>query len=437
MHVDWPPFAAFLAAGDRARVVWEAWQDYADPYARVEAHEHERLQEMLGPRSRAETRRRRPDLAARAAAAAAWLTGRSATDGVVEDQQVHIGQLRLNLRPAVVSTIDNTRYTVLVHGGQVPMPGPVAAALVAAVERGAGGPDRQAGQRRSGAVLDLPSGHLFTAANTPPAEPPLAEARTFATLWHRFDLLASRLAIASHIPADTDIPGWDLAQVEWAGVRRILDVGCGTGRHLRQLAGSGRAVIGVEPSLGAVRHAVRDVRASGVVGNLDNLPIASGWADLVLAMHMLYNLPDMDAGLAEIRRVLRPGGQFVVATSARDTLSELHQLFDESVRALHPGPWRNRAAPHLHRFDLSNGGARLARVVRSVARRSHEIPVAIAGAEPVAAYVDSTRPWREPHLPPGLSWEATMAEVRRRANETVARDGCFRVTLREGLFVCR
>jgi SAM-dependent methyltransferase len=186
-----------------------------------------------------------------------------------------------------------------------------------------------------------------------------------------------------------------------------------------------------------VRHAVRDLDATGVVGDLANLPIASGWADLVLAMHMLYNLADIDGALAEIRRVLRPDGQLLVATSAPDTLSELHQLFDESVRALHPGPWRNRAAPHLHRFDLSNGGARLSRVFRSVQRRTHDVPLAIEGAEPAAAYVDSTRPWRESHLPPGVRWEAVMSQVRSRASEAVNRDGSFRVTLREGLFVCR
>ncbi len=56
------------------------------------------------------------------------------------------------------------------------------------------------------------------------------------------------------------------------------------------------------------------------------LPFADGAFDLVVAAWMLYHVPDLERGLAEIARVLRPGGTFVAATNSRFHLHELREL---------------------------------------------------------------------------------------------------------------
>lgn len=109
-------------------------------------------------------------------------------------------------------------------------------------------------------------------------------------------------------------PFWRLSFVDWTGNEMVFDVGCGNGLDLGQLAGGGRCaqVVAVDLSEGMLASlswtsalAVLVVR---VQGDAHALPFRDGTADVVLAMHMLYHLADMDAALGDIVRVLKPGG---------------------------------------------------------------------------------------------------------------------------------
>jgi SAM-dependent methyltransferase len=99
---------------------------------------------------------------------------------------------------------------------------------------------------------------------------------------------------------------------ELATTRRphILDLGCGPGNTLRRLMPLGR-VFGSDFSLDALRFA----RTKGItsVFSADSvaLPIGSGNVDCVVALDVLEHVEDDRAALAEIRRVLRPGGAFL------------------------------------------------------------------------------------------------------------------------------
>ena len=121
--------------------------------------------------------------------------------------------------------------------------------------------------------------------------------------------------------------------------RCILDLGCGTGAWLaalnRRYAGS--RVVGLDLAQPMLRGAAaRDVlwrRLIGrpstdlVCGHAEALPLASSSVDLVWSNLMLQWLPDPDAALAEVWRVLRPGGLFMFSTFGPDTLTELRQAF--------------------------------------------------------------------------------------------------------------
>jgi ubiquinone/menaquinone biosynthesis C-methylase UbiE len=70
-------------------------------------------------------------------------------------------------------------------------------------------------------------------------------------------------------------------------------------------------------------------RAQGVdarVGDIQALPFADGEFDAVVANFMLYHVPDVQRGLAEVARVLRPGGRLVAATNGVRQLGELWDL---------------------------------------------------------------------------------------------------------------
>ncbi|HET7762470.1 MAG TPA: class I SAM-dependent methyltransferase [Phycicoccus sp.] len=93
----------------------------------------------------------------------------------------------------------------------------------------------------------------------------------------------------------------------------LVDVGCGTGFHLPRFAARGARVIGVEPHLPLARRAAARLgaRAAGVsvvAGDAEALPLADGSADVVHARWAYFFGPGCEPGLAELDRVLRPGG---------------------------------------------------------------------------------------------------------------------------------
>lgn len=97
------------------------------------------------------------------------------------------------------------------------------------------------------------------------------------------------------------------------GGQRLLDVGCGTGHHLRELAQRGFKVAGVDGSEEMLKIARRvnpgiDLRASDV----EALPFESASFDWVLSIEVLRYLPDFHKSVQEMSRVLAPGGTAVV-----------------------------------------------------------------------------------------------------------------------------
>jgi malonyl-CoA O-methyltransferase len=103
----------------------------------------------------------------------------------------------------------------------------------------------------------------------------------------------------------------------------VLDAGCGSGRYmLHALARGARRVAGVDLSAEMLAQA-REFGTAGmsttlqppspwlIRGSIDALPIRSGWADLVVCGLTIGHLEQLDAALAELRRVTRPGGSIL------------------------------------------------------------------------------------------------------------------------------
>jgi ubiquinone biosynthesis O-methyltransferase len=112
---------------------------------------------------------------------------------------------------------------------------------------------------------------------------------------------------------------------DWTG-RRVLDVGCGGGFMAEELARQGAAVSAVDPSQAAIVSAKAHSEASGLtirylVGRGESLPFADREFDVVVCVDVLEHVRDLGLVIAEIRRVLRPGGLFLFDTINRTPLA--------------------------------------------------------------------------------------------------------------------
>ena len=101
---------------------------------------------------------------------------------------------------------------------------------------------------------------------------------------------------------------------------RILEVGVGTGLSLRDYA-SGSRVVGIDISEGMLRRARERVRRLGLsqveairVGDAERLDFDDASFDVVVAQYVVTAIPDPERALDEFVRVVRPGGEIVIAT---------------------------------------------------------------------------------------------------------------------------
>jgi ubiquinone/menaquinone biosynthesis C-methylase UbiE len=105
------------------------------------------------------------------------------------------------------------------------------------------------------------------------------------------------------------------------GRKRILDVGSGAGqivRHLLKYADSDASITGIDLSPEMLRRAnarMKSSRPKFLSADLSHLPFADGAFDCITCGYVLEHLPSAKPGLAELARVLTPGGRILLLTT--------------------------------------------------------------------------------------------------------------------------
>jgi SAM-dependent methyltransferase len=276
--------------------------------------------------------------------------------------------------------------------------------------------------------------------------------------------LAARQAIYAYQRPRVDLAACvlDLAAPGPSGT--IVDVGCGNGLYLAELArrGFGGRVLGLDLSPGMLAAARDRLNSTGAASGAANgaaaagldastsgpdasiaspdgaptgpppvvalasadataLPLRDGVADLALAMHMLYHVPDPADALRELRRVTRPGGRVVIGLNGAGHLRELRPAI-AAARGTDPEAMGERVR-------LDDGEAMARSFFPEVTRHDFVAELRVPTPDLIAGYVRSMSGTSRDAAPESLA--ETVAAAFPRTPE-----GHYVITSHAGCLIC-
>jgi 2-polyprenyl-3-methyl-5-hydroxy-6-metoxy-1,4-benzoquinol methylase len=129
----------------------------------------------------------------------------------------------------------------------------------------------------------------------------------------------------------------------FAGQLRVLDIGCGTGYGTAQLAQHARSAVGIDVSADALVYARQHYQIPNttfLTASATAIPFQRASFDLITAFEVIEHLDDWRDVLVEARRLLDPGGMFLVSTPNK-------LYYAESRANQGPNPF------HTHEFEFS------------------------------------------------------------------------------------
>ena len=161
-------------------------------------------------------------------------------------------------------------------------------------------------------------------------------------------------------PVLEPLGGMLLRSMDLGAARRVLDLGCGVGAllpHIRESAPEA-LVVGLDRTEAMVALAPSDF--ARVVGDGAHLPLRERSLDAVTMAFMLFHLPEPSAGLAEVHRVLRPGGTVGVLTWGGENTSRAFLEWDAELEA-HGAP---STGPKLAWHERVDSPAKVSRLLK-------------------------------------------------------------------------
>jgi ubiquinone/menaquinone biosynthesis C-methylase UbiE len=211
---------------------------------------------------------------------------------------------------------------------------------------------------------------------------------------------------------------WVFDRLDLGPHARVLEVGCGPGgiwSSERSRVPDDWRVVLTDLSLAMARKArtnIADERFAFLNSDAQFIPLRDGSFDAVIANHMLYHVPDLAQAVAELARVLVPGGRLFAATNGTAHMMQLRRLLRQDTFG-------------VTAFSLETGPTALETHFSDIAVERYPDALDVTDAEAVVAYVRSMATF----------WRGAQSEedLREHVESVIEREGVFRIDKDAGL----
>ena len=163
---------------------------------------------------------------------------------------------------------------------------------------------------------------------------------------------------------------WALSSVQIKEDGQILDIGCGGGANIARLLqrapkgvvqGADYSSVSVAKSSKVNAKAIAEWRCKLQEASVVKLPFSENTFDLVTAFETIYFWPDIEHCFGEVKRVLKPGGQFVIVNES-DGSGPMDAKWESLIEGMHT------YKPEEIRLHLSNAGFKAIDIRKDVAK---------------------------------------------------------------------
>lgn len=239
--------------------------------------------------------------------------------------------------------------------------------------------------------------------------------------------------ISLHEKYSTNRQGWFnwlFNQIDFSKVNRLLELGCGNGKLWQEnrIDLRNREIFLSDISEGMVEE-VRNKLGSDfncIVADAEKIPFKDEYFDSIIANHLLFYLNDLNLGLKEISRVLKPNGILYCSTYGKNHMKEITEIvqnFDSRINL------SNHSLYEI--FGLENGEDILSKYFSNIQRMDYQDSLAITESKPLIDYIMSCHGNQNEILEPRLN------EFKEYIEELLENNGKIVVTKQAGLFVCK
>jgi SAM-dependent methyltransferase len=230
-------------------------------------------------------------------------------------------------------------------------------------------------------------------------------------------------------------PRHDLSGIVAGQLREVrgtaVDVGCGNGKFITRLAADrpDLRVLGLDISPGILAG----VPGAVAVADATGLPLREACADAALALHMLYHVADIPAAVAELDRILAPGGTVLVSANSIRDKAELDRLWERATGDIHGIPDGPPRISLSARFALEKAPAFLGERFSRIETIALPGTISVTDPAPVVAHLQSYRAWAGQHDVP---FAETITRARDILTDHITARGSFDITCLGGILTC-